>query len=121
MEELGAILWVWAMHTGIAGVLTAPVVFLSRKRVRWRYWELLVLVLPFSVWSVLMFSELSTGRKSLANLVEPLYFAAAVPLGALVRVVVGTRIPERVCAGGLIAGICIVAGAVFFLVPPLPE
>lgn len=121
MEEFGAMMWIWATHAGIAGVLSAPIVFLGRKRVHWRVWELLVLVLPFMVWSGLMFSELSTGKKSLANLGEPFYFAVAIPVAALVRVAVGARIPERACAGSLIALICLVAGAVFFLVPPLPE
>ena len=114
-------LLIWAMHAAIAGVLSAPVVFFGRNRVHWRYWELLVLVLPFVVWTVLMSSELSTGRKSLANLGEPFYIAVAVPVIALVRVAIGTRIPERACAGALIALMSIIAGGVFFLVPPLPE
>lgn len=121
MEELGAILLIWLLHVVIAGVCTAPVVLLGRRRVRWQPWELLVFVLPFTVWAVLMFSDLSTGRKSLANLGEPFYFAAAVPVAALVRVAVGLRISARACAGGLIAGVCGVAVGVFFLVPALPE
>ena len=114
-------LLIWAMHAGVAVVLSAPIVFFGRKRVHWRPWELLVLILPFMVWAVLMFSELSTGRKSLANLGEPIYIAVAVPVIALVRVAVGARIPDRTCAVGLITVMCVVACGVFFLVPPLPE
>ena len=121
MEELGAMLLIWLVHAAIAAVLSAPVVFLSRRRVHWRYWELLVLVLPFTVWAILMFSELSTGRKSLSNLIEPFYIAAAIPVVVLVRVVVGSRVPERVLSCFLIAVMCIVAGGVFFFVPPLAE
>ena len=121
MEEFGAILLIWMVHTGIAGMPSAPIVLLGRKRVHWHVWELLVLVFPFVVWTVLMFSNLSPGRKSLANLGEPFYFALAVPAAATVRVAVGSRVPERLIAGGLIAVMCIVAIGVFFLVPALPE
>lgn len=121
MEEIGAIFLIWLTHAGFAGVLSAPVVLLGRRRVHWRAWESLVLVLPFTIWSVLMFSELATGKKSLANLGEPFYFAAAIPVAALIRVALGSRVSERVCAGSLIAAVCFVAVGVFFFVPPLPE
>lgn len=114
-------LLIWLLHVVIAGVFTAPIVFLGRKRVRWQAWESVVFVLPFAVWAVLMFSDLSIGHKSLANLGEPFYFAAAVPVAALVRVAIGGRIPEHVSAGGLIALMCMIASGVFLLVPPLPE
>lgn len=121
MEELGAMLLIWLMHAGIACVLSAPIVYFGRRRVHWQLWELLVLVLPFGVWTVLMFSELSTGKKSLSNLGEPFYFAVGIPVAALARVAIGSQVSERMCAGALIAMLCIVAGGVFFLVPALPE
>lgn len=121
MEETGAIFLIWLMHAALAGVLSAPVVHFGRRRVHWRSWELLALVLPFTIWSVLMFSELAIGKKSLSNLAEPFYFAAAIPVAALIRVALGSRMSERVCAGCLIAAVCLVAVGVFFLVPPLPE
>ena len=121
MELISMMLLIWAIHAGIATVLSAPVVFFGRKRVYWRLGELVVLILPFTVWSVLMCSELAVGRKSLANCVEPFYFAAAVPLAALIRVTVGSRIPEKLSAGILIAAICALAAGVFFMVPSLPE
>jgi len=120
MEEFVAMLWIWLVHAVIAAVLSAPVVFFGRERVHWRYWELLVLILPFTVWCLLMFSRLSTG-KSLANLGEPFYFALAVPVAAFVRVAISSQVPQRLCAAVLIATICVVAAGVFFIVPSLPE
>jgi hypothetical protein len=120
MEKFLALLWIWLLHAVFAGVLAAPIAFLGRKRVHWRAWELFVLVLPFFVWAVLMSSKLSIG-KSLANLSEPFWFALAVPVAALVRVAVGSRVSERACAASLIALVCVAAAAVFFIVPPLPE
>jgi len=120
MGEFIATLWIWLIHAVIAGVLSAPVVFFGREKVDWRYWELLVLILPFGVWCLLMFSNLSTG-KSLANLSEPFYFAFAVPVAAIVRLAVGSQIPQQLCAAFLVAAICVVAAGVFFIVPPLPE
>ncbi len=121
MEEVGAIFLIWLMHAALAGVFLAPVVIFGRRRVHWHSWELLVLVLPFTIWSVLMFSELAIGKKSLSNHAEPIYFAAAIPVAALIRVALGTRMSERVSAGCLIAAVCLVAVGVFFFVPPLPE
>lgn len=112
---------VWAAHVAIATLLSAPIVFFGRRRVHWRWWELSALVLPFGVWMLLMFSELSTGKKSLGNLAEPFYFSLAIPLAALVRVGIGTRCGERVCAGVLIGALCAIAAIVFFIVPSLPE
>ena len=119
-EEYGAVLWIWFVHAAIAGLLSAPVVFFGRNRVHWQAWELLVLIVPFVVWCLLFFSSLSDG-KSMGNLAEPIYFALAVPVVALARVVIGSRAPEHVSAGILIALMCVVAACVFFFVPSLPE
>jgi hypothetical protein len=116
-----ALLVIWGMHAVFSGVLSAPIVFLGRWRVHWQIWELLVFVIPFVVWCILMFSDLSTGRKSLSNLVEPFYFALAIPVVALVRVAIGTHLSEQACAAGLIALVCVISAATFFLVPVLPE
>jgi len=121
MEEFGAVLWIWLVHAGVASVLSAPIVFFGRKQVHWHAWEALVLILPFLCWCLFMFSDLATGRKNLANLGEPFFFALAIPFGALIRVAVGKRVPESPCALGLIALVCAVAAGVFFVTPPLPE
>ncbi len=101
-------------------VLTAPIVFLSYRRVAWQKWELLAFVLPFGIWSVLMFSGLSTG-KSMSNLLEPFCLPPAIAVAALVRAILGNQVSERICAVVLITALCLIAVAVFFIVPPLPE
>ena len=121
MEEFGAMLWIWLVHAVVASVLSAPIIFVARKRVHWRAWEALVLILPFLIWCLLMFSDLSTGKKTLANLGEPFYFALAVPVAAIIRATSGSRVPERVCAVSLIVLVSVIAAVVFFIVPPLPE
>jgi hypothetical protein len=121
MDMIVGMLFVWMVHAVIAGLLSTPVIVLGRKRVHWQWWELSAWILPFSVWLLLMFSELSAGKKSLANLGEPFYFSFAIPLAALVRVAVGTRIAEVVCSVILLGALCAIAAAVFFVVPSLPE
>ena len=121
MEKVGAMLMVWLLHAIIAGILSAPIVILGRKRVHWHLWELLTFIIPFALWTALFFSELSTGRKSLANFGEPNYFALAIPLAALVRVAVGSRVSQRVCAIALIGVLSGLAVGIFFIVPSLPE
>ena len=121
MEIIDGMFLIWLMHAGLAAVPSVPIIFFGRKRIHWRAWELLALVVPFCVWLCLMQSELSTGWKSLSNLAEPFFISLAVPVAALLRVAVGTRVNEKIFAGILIAALCGVAAAVFFMVPSLPE
>jgi len=85
---------------------------ISRNVFEWS--ELLGLVVPFCVWAALMFSPLSAGRKSLANLGEPICIGFAMPVLALLRVIIGLRIPAWVCAAGSIAVLSGVAVGIFF-------
>ena len=105
----------------MAAVLSTPIIFFGRKRIHWWMWESLALVIPFCVWLCLMQTDLSTGWKSLSNLAEPFMFSFAIPVAAMVRVAVGTRVNEKKIAGVLIAVLCGVAAAVFFMVPSLPD
>jgi len=115
------IFMIWLMHAFIAGILSAPVIFFGRQRAHWKLWELLAFVLPFLVWTLLMCSQLSAGKKSLANLGEPIFFDLAIPVAALVRVGIGRRLNENVCAGILIGLVCAIAVVVFFVIPLIPE
>jgi hypothetical protein len=121
METVNALFLIWSAHAVIGAVLSAPILFFGRKRIGWARWRLLALVVPFCVWTLLMFSPLSTGRKSLANLGEPVYISLAMPALALLRVVVGRRMSERAYAASFITVLCAATAAVFFLVPALPE
>jgi hypothetical protein len=111
----------WVMHFLVAAVLSAPIIFLGRKRVRWSCWDLLAFVLPFGVWLGLMFSSAAGGRKSMANFVEPIYFSFAIPIAASLRVMLGTGIWERACSISLVALLCLTAVGVFWWTPSLPE
>ncbi len=68
-----------------------------------------------------MLSPLAAGRKSLANVGEPIYISFAMPMAALVRVGVGRHVTERTCAFGVLGMLCLVAAVVFFVVPFKPE
>jgi hypothetical protein len=68
-----------------------------------------------------MLSPLSAGRKSLADLDEPVYISFAMPMLALLRIAAGRRFSERVYAACFITILCVIAAAVFFMVPFKPE
>ncbi len=121
METAGTLFLIWSVHAAIGVALSAPILFFGRKRAGWANWQLLALFVPFCVWAILMLSPLSTGRKSLANLGEPICISFAMPVLALVRVAVGRRLTERVHAAACITVLCAVAALVFFLVPSKPE
>lgn len=102
-------------------IVTVPIIAMGRRRVDWRFWECSGLVLPFACWGVLMDLAVADLPKSLANVAEPLYFAPAVPIAAMIRILLGRRFPQPVVAGILIALACAAAIAMYFLCPPLPE
>ncbi len=121
MEAAGTLFLIWFVHVAIGIFLAGPILLLGRKRVGWASWQVLALVIPFAIWAALMLSPLSDGRKSLANLGEPVCISFAMPVLALLRVAVGRRLSERVCAFGVISALCIIAVATFFMVPFKPE
>jgi len=129
MQTIGYTLLIWAAYAGIAVVACAPIIYLGRRRVHWRYWELLALVLPFCTWFVLALSglSLSHGRvhfdegKSLSNIVEAFWLGCSVPIAALLRVIIGTKLNEGICAKVIQTALCVVGGAVSVLTPCLPE
>src|ERR1700732_4411509 len=98
METANLLFRIWIMQSIIGGALCAPILFFGRKRAGFAFWQLLALIVPFLVWLILMFSPLAAGRKSLANLGEPVYISFAMAVLALVRVAIGRKVSERVCA-----------------------
>jgi hypothetical protein len=111
----------WVFHFGIAAILSAPILYFGRKRYNWQPREWLVLVIPFGVWFVVT-GFIGSRPKSLSNVfIEPLILGLAFPFAALCRVIVGTRISERVCVASLIAVLSLVAVGVYYTFPCLPE
>jgi hypothetical protein len=122
MSTIPFILIAWVIHAVVAVVVVSPIVFLARKRVHWQPWELLAVVIPFIVWFGLMLSDLSTGFKSLSNLViEPGILALTLALGALARIAMSPSIPEKTASKITLVGLCFGAAVLFWIVPGLPE
>jgi hypothetical protein len=121
METVSFAFLIWCIHAVIGAALSAPILLVGRKRIGCGSWELLAVIVPFCLWLTLMISPLATGRKSLGNTGEVVLISIAMPMLALARVAVGKRIPERVYAASFIMILCLVAAAVFFMVPMKPE
>jgi hypothetical protein len=111
--------WLWFVHAAIAVVLSAPIVFLARGRVRWRPYDVLALVAPFIVWAFLM-AHVSRG-KSLASFGEAIYLSLVVPFAVLLRAGFGRREPVQSYSLLMTSLLCLAAAAIFFLTPSLPE
>ena len=99
MAIVTIILFAWGLQTLVAVMPTALVVFLARRRVHWNPWELLAFILPFLVWTLLMFSDWSAGRKSFSNLIEPAFLGIAIIIAAIVRASFGLRFLRCDCLG----------------------
>lgn len=121
MEKISILFSIWVIFSIPAALLAGLVIFFGRHRVDPKGWDALIFVVPFGIWACLISSDLSVDQKSLGNLGEPIYFMVAIPVAALVRVVVGRRLPQTPFAVALIVLVSIIAIATFFTVPPLPE
>ena len=113
----------WLIHACVAAVVVAPVLICTRKRVHWRSWELLSLIIPFCVWATSFFIACTyTNWKTLSNAAaEPEILGLALGVGAVARVALSTHISERRAALITLVGMCVVADAVFWIVPGLEE
>ena len=119
MSGVSAALYFWVVYMVVGVVLTAPFVFLARRRVVWKWWELGAFVLPFWIWMALMAK--GEQPKSLSNLGEVGNLLIALVVPAVVRVVVGRRRPALGLAVSGQAALCAVAALTYFLTPMLPE
>ena len=121
MDELVAtiavVLLAWLIYLLPAVFLSVPVCLLGHKRAEFRWWEAGAFILPFIVWLV-CFALLPAG-KSLGNIVEALVLGFAVPLGAVIRVIVGARLNRTIVASAVMIGTCAWAALLALLFPEL--
>jgi hypothetical protein len=115
VDTLIFIPFIWLAHAAIACILSAPIIYFSRKRVHWQRWESLALVIPFAIFSLLMLSHFVT--KNALNMFDAITIGFAVPIAALVRVIVGVRIEEEFTSGALMFFLCVIAFVVYFSTP----
>ena len=83
MDDLIAIASLWLAHVVIAGVVVVPVVWFTRRRVQWRWWQLAVFIVPFGVWFALLYA--GWRPKTLANLGECFMISGAIVVAAIAQ------------------------------------
>src|SRR5688572_22031394 len=101
---------IWLIHAAVGATLSAPILWFGRKRTTWTNWQLLALAVPFCVWLALMLSPLANGKKSFANIGEPIYISFAMPLAAIFQLTVGKYLnPARTTflVLGLLCGVAV--------------
>jgi len=119
METAVLVTYMWAVHAALAAVVALPLAYFGRSRVTWYTWELTAFVLPFSFWLALMF--VNWLPKSLSNLGEPFNISVAIPIATTLRIIIGSRIPQRYSAATLLLLLCLTAVVTYVATPVLPE
>ena len=109
----------WAAHAALALVIVAPLVWLTRRRVQWHWWEFLALLLPFTIWWALMSTTLRP--KSIANLGECGYISVGIVAAAVVRAILGKHGDRRLVPIMLLLGVVAASIGTYFFTPPWPE
>lgn len=116
----------WWKYFPIAVAITALIVLFGWKRVRWRWWDLLSFSLPFCLWSLLVALTFPIEYDRPSRFGEFRYdyellcLSLAVPVAALVRVILGHRVREDTCARRLMMLLCLLAFGLHWLMPRLP-
>ena len=105
----------WGVHLSGGGVLSAVLAVLGSHRVKWRLWELLAFVIPFSAW--LTCSLLTQPKGIFQPVFEAFGLGLCVPVAALVRLAFGK--PKRAWAlsASLIGVLTFLAIAISLAVP----
>ena len=109
----------WGVHAIVTLVLCSPLLYFGRHRAKWQPYDLLALALPFLVWLFCM--EACIMSKSLANFGECFLISIAIPFAAATRIALGYRQRQWIYSALIIFALCLVAIAIYFLVPSLPE
>lgn len=110
---------VWLVHAGLAASLTFPIVYKTWAIAKWRWWELLVLVVPFL--SFLVFAEFHSRGGMFNFVVEVVALALVIPVAALLRVNLAHRMPVSMLSLLLICLVCLVGVVLVLVIPPLPD
>lgn len=119
------VIFLWLCFAVPAALVSLPIVWLGRHRVRWHRWELVAFLAPFCVWFILQGFLLPAppAAKGFNNAIaEPFFVALAIPLVAAIRAVAGKGlddVDERVFAGVLQAFPCAMAAGVHLFTPNL--
>ena len=93
--------------------LSLPLWYFGRRRARFMWWELSLVIVPLAIWLVLF---LVSTEKTLGNLVEALILGLSVPFAVLIRVVVGKTVASGIIAGLLLillCGVAVLLGAMY--------
>lgn len=96
--------------------------FSTRKMAKPNLANWLTIVLPWMLW-VLLSTCLAAGKKSLANLIEPIIIGGVVTLYLLIAVaLIGYFKMEGAVVSKMVLVVsCVTSGLIFFLMPGLPE
>ena len=109
----------WLGHAVLTVPVVLPVVWFTRRFVRWRWRELTVFLVPFAAWQALMIS--GALPKSLANLGEMAYVSAAIIVAVILRAVIARVADSQLVPVLLILGVTACAFGVYYFTPMWPE
>ena len=107
--------WIVYLLPGV--ILSLPIWYWGRRRARFMWWELGVFILPFIIWLCFF---LIAKDKSPGNLWEAFILGGAVPVAALIRIIIGTNLNRHVVAGCVVFLICVFAALLGTMFPEVP-
>lgn len=87
---------IWLIHLAPAAIGCGLIWWIARRRVKWTFWDLSVLAMPYWVWALAFM--INGEGKDWGNLWEGIMLGVIVPLAPIGRGILGQRYRQRIVA-----------------------
>lgn len=110
----------WFNHAIVTSIICVPLIIWNRRIVKWHWYELLAIVIPFWSWAFLIYyTDLKT--KTMANVLEGYVIGVAILLYVVMRILLAKTCRKNVSCVALFVIVCLSGIVIYFVFPALPE
>lgn len=119
LNWIGIIFFLWLFHLIPSLIIAGPIVFFTRRRIKWNVWDFAMFVLPYSIWIFLIITH---GKgKGIGNMLESLMIGCIVPISPVIRSLFRDKLNQENLAAGLLIFLCLIAIGVWAFMPNFQE
>ena len=115
IDAIYGFFWIWLIHLLPIIIVGIPVWLLARERVKWNKWDFLIVIVPFLVWSALMFTH--NKGKGIGNITEGLLIGCFTPIAPIIRTVVRDKMNQVILSVILLIFLTLLAIGFWAFIP----
>ncbi len=115
VDAICSLFWIWLIQLLPLFIIGIPIWLITRKRIKWNKWDILVGIIPFFVWCVLTLTY--NNGKGIGNIIEGLLIGCFTPISPIVRAVVRDKMNQVVLSASLLIFISFTAVGLWAFMP----